>query len=137
MHNYNKNNYFALVNRQPQTSENVDTNKNISFLLTGSPVAVQQEDRGPWKHGNMVGYGTDNHKGRSYKVYVMKTGCVITRTKRQVRATPILAEDYLRKETFKANRPQADDKLNELIDHFAILNQHEHLSNIEVEGKDR
>ena len=26
-------------------------------------------------------------------------------------------------------------KLNKLIDHFSLLNQHEHLSNMETEGK--
>ena len=35
----------------------------------------------------------------------------------------------------KANRPQADDKLSKLIDHFASLNQNEHLINLEIEGK--
>ena len=40
-------------------------------------------------------------------------------------AIPILVEDYLRKEILKANRPQTDEKLNELINHFAQRNKHE------------
>ena len=30
----------------------------------------------------------------------------------------------------------SDDKLYELTDHFATLNQHENLSNVETEGED-
>ena len=55
--------------------------------------------------------------------------------KRHVKATPISVEDYLRKMS-KANRPQTNDKLNKLIDHFALLNQHEHLCNMGTEGED-
>ena len=32
-------------------------------------------------------------------------------------------------------RPQADNKLNELIDHFVLLNQYEHLNKLAMEGK--
>ena len=35
-----------------------------------------------------------------------------------------LAEHYLRKVMLQASRPQTDDKLNEHIDHFALLNQY-------------
>ena len=53
-----------------------------------------------------------------------------------MRATSILAEDDLRREMLKVNRPQTNDKLNKLIDHFAIQNQYEHLSNMGTEGED-
>ena len=43
---------------------------------------------------------------------------------------------YLRKEISKNNRLQTDNKINEFIDCFAVLNQYEHLSNIETEGED-
>ena len=33
------------------------------------------------------------------------------------------------KEMSEANRPQADDKLNEIIDHFAEIHKHEQLCN--------
>ena len=32
----------------------------------------------------------------------------------------------------KENRLQADDKINELIDHFSILNQHAYFSNLGI-----
>ena len=32
----------------------------------------------------------------------------------------------------KAKRPQADNKLSELIDHFILLYKHEHLTNLEM-----
>ena len=51
-----------------------------------------------------------------------------------MRATPISA-DYLRTEMSKAYTPQTDSKINELIDSFALLNQHGHLTNIGMERK--
>ena len=33
-------------------------------------------------HGTMVGNGTDDHKGGSHKIQVMKMGCIITMLKR-------------------------------------------------------
>ena len=53
---------------------------------------------------------------------MMKTGCIITRRKGHVWATPILAEDYVTKEISKSTK-NTDNKLNKLIDHFAMLNQ--------------
>ena len=60
---------------------------------------------------------TDDYKGRSYRVQVIKNGHIITRMKRHVRATQISAEDHLRKVMSKANRPQTNNKLNEFMDH--------------------
>ena len=56
-------------------------------------------------HGTTVGHGTDDDKGRSYKVGVMKTGCIITRMRRRVKATSLSAEDHVRRNLSKANRP--------------------------------
>ena len=53
-----------------------------------------------------------------------------------MRVTPVLAEDYFRKEMYKFNRPHTDGKLSILIDCFVMLNQHEHLGNVETEGED-
>ena len=64
-------------------------------------------------------------------------GCIMARTKRQMTATTISVKHYLRKYMLKPNRLQADDKLKELLDHFAFLNQCEHLKNLKTEGKDR
>ena len=76
---------------------------------------MQWEDRGLWTLGTVVGHGSDNYMGRSYKLRMMKTGCIITRTKRHMRSTPVSAEVYPREEMSKANRPQADNKLNEFL----------------------
>ena len=56
--------------------------------------------------------------------------------KNHVQATPISAANHLRREMLKVNQPQADNKLYELIDCFALVNQHEHFNNLETEGKD-
>ena len=85
--------------------------------------------------GTVVGHGSGDHKRRSYKIIMTKTRHTITRMKRHVKTTPISAEDYLRKEMSKANLPQTDDKLNELIDCFALQIQHEHFNNLQMEGR--
>ena len=56
-----------------------------------------------------------------------------TRMERHVRTTPISTEDYMMKEMSKAKRPQTCDKINKLIDHFAILNGH--LNDTGTEGE--
>ena len=53
-----------------------------------------------------------------------------------MKATPIIVEEYPRNEMSKANKTQTDDKLKELIDHFAELHKHEHLNEMVTEGED-
>ena len=83
-------------------------------------------------YGTVVRHGADDHKGRSNKMQVMKTEHILGRLKRHVMAIPVSAKLYIRKELLKGNRPQIGNKINELIDHFALLNQHEHLNNLEM-----
>ena len=47
--------------------------------------------------------------------------------------TKISVEDGLRKEILKASRTQANNKLNEPIDCFELLNQPKNLKNLEAE----
>ena len=86
-------------------------------------------------HGTVVGHGTEDHNGRSYKIRVTRIRCT-THTKRHMKATPISPEDYLRNEMSKANGPQTDDKFNELVDHFAQLHKHKCSDIMEMERKD-
>ena len=76
-----------------------------------------------------MGHESDNHRGRSYKIRAMKD-------KEICKSHPHITEDYLRNGMLKANRPQADNKLNELIDCSALMNQHEHWNTLEMEVKD-
>ena len=55
--------------------------------------------------------------------------------KRHVKATLISMEDYLSKEILKVNIPQGGNILCELIDHFPLLSQCEHLNDLKMEGK--
>ena len=71
---------MMTVTIPPKTNEDVDAHKNIPFLSTGSTTAVQREDRGLWIQRTVVGHGTEDHTGRSYKLQVMKTRCIITGT---------------------------------------------------------
>ena len=56
--------------------------------------------------------------------------------KSHVRAIPVSAEDYLRKDMSKANITQTDDKLNEFVDHFVERYKYEELHDMKMEEKD-
>ena len=131
----NDDSYYSTLIKYSSRHEDVDTYKDIPVLSTGSTVVIERGD-GRLMHGTMGWHGADDQNGRSYKVRVMKTSHIITRMKRHVRAIPILAEDYPMKEISKSNRLHTDDRLNELTDYFAMLNQHEHLGNTEAERED-
>ena len=95
-------NHSALINRQLQTSKKMlILTKPISFLPTQTTAAMQQEDREPHMHRTVVGHGSDDHKGRSYNIRMTKTGCIITRMKRYIKANPISVDDYPRKKMSK------------------------------------
>ena len=81
-------------------------------------MAVQDEDWGPWIHQNIVRPGSEKLNGRCYKVWMMKTGFVITRTKSYVTVIPISALEYLRNEMMKPTRQNMDNKLNEICYRF-------------------
>ena len=70
--------------------------------------------------------------GRRYSIQVTKMGCIIIRVKRCVKAAPVSAENYLRKEISKKQQTKTDGKL---MDSFTLLHQLEHLSNIGTEGE--
>ena len=75
----------------------------------------------------VVGYGSDDHNRRTYKIRVAKVGCIITRTKGHVKAIAPTAEDCLQKEISK-KKYQVTDKFNELIC------KHEHSRGTERNG---
>ena len=74
-------------------------------------------------HGTIVGQRSGNNNGRSYKIKVTQMGCMITRTKRHMKATTTTAEHCLRNEVMKANQPQMVGRCNELIDVFAQIHK--------------
>ena len=51
----------------------------VLFQPTGLTVAVHHENCSLCTHGTVVGHGSEDHSGRSYKIIVIKTGCIITR----------------------------------------------------------
>ena len=63
-------NHSKLVNRQGRN--NYDTSPVFSNIPTGSAVAVQCEDGGPWTHGTVVNMGNHNHHDRSYIIQLTK-----------------------------------------------------------------
>ena len=82
----------ALVERQEKADKNYATLKNYNSILIGSPAAAQCEDRGLWTHATIIEKGDHNHNDQSYSVQVMKTGQLITRNSKHVKATPITAD---------------------------------------------
>ena len=56
-------NHTVLTNRQPFSNKDTDTQRNISFLPTGSTVVVQQEDGGSWMQRMIIGHGSEDQTG--------------------------------------------------------------------------
>ena len=54
----------------PSQAKNILT--KYSLLAYRSTVAVQRGDGGPWMYGMIIGYGTDGHNGRNYRIRVKK-----------------------------------------------------------------
>ena len=63
-------------------------------------------------------------------------GCLVTRTKRHVKTTDIIAEEYLRNEISKKSPPETEDKFINLVDHVTKLYEHNHSKrHITIESK--
>ena len=72
-------------------------------------------------HGMIIGHGTDDQNGRGYRVRVTITDHGITRKKRHITLTKILAEYYLQTEMSRAKQTLAADSVNSLnISHSSI-----------------
>ena len=86
-------------------------------------VAMLCKGKGRRVHGTIVAYWSEYHNKRRYKIRVAKMGCIITKSKRHVKAchsTRLHAERDINK-----NKLQTTDKFNALVDHFAELYKHE------------
>ena len=92
------NHYSSLMKRKLNADK--DTHKNIPLLSRGSTVAVQHEEGGLWTDRMIVGHSMDDCNGSSYIIWVTEMACVITRMKRNIKTTPVIAEDYLKKDVY-------------------------------------
>ena len=61
-------NHVTPIKQQQHTTVDLDTYENFPFLPSGSTVAVQHKHVEPWMHGIIIGHGSDDHHGRSYKI---------------------------------------------------------------------
>ena len=95
LHNNDEINLIVLFKIQPQASQDRDTHKNIPFLPTGSTVAVQTGDVKSYMHGVIIGHGTDDYNGRSYRVRVTEIDHVLIAIKIHIKSTNKPAENYL------------------------------------------
>ena len=59
-----------------------------------------------------MGHGIEDHRGRNYKIRLTKTRCIINGMKRDVKASPISLEEYLRNEMLKSYRTQTIKSVN-------------------------
>ena len=82
----------------------IKISKNILSIPTGLTVVVHRADSGPWVHGTIVMHGTGDDNGRCYKVGTTKTGCIITRLKRHMKASPLSADTMLDAYTIQPSR---------------------------------
>ena len=112
MFNKNERNHVAWTTGSPSQKNETYTDINTLLLPTGSTVAEQCEDEGPWMLGTVIGHGSDQ-KRTCYKITMTKTRCIVTRTQQRMTTIPISMEDYLRNVMMKDNKQQTD-KLNKL-----------------------
>ena len=93
--NNDEEHYEALVNRPVKDDKNQGTPRKYVSIPTGSTVAVQCKDGGPWTHGTLEGKGNHNHQEKSYNICITKTGWLVTRERKHIKPTQITAEQYL------------------------------------------
>ena len=86
--------YEGLVKRQAKNNKNHYTSRNYASFPSGSTVVGQCKDGGPWTHGTVFGRGNHNHN-RSYMICTTKTGHIVTRNSKHIKAIAIIAEQYL------------------------------------------
>ena len=88
--------YKAVVKRQIRNDKNYYAVRDYDLFSIGSTVVVQQEDDGLWIHSTIVGIGDHNHNNRSCTIRITRTGCIVTRNSKDIKTTPITAEQYFR-----------------------------------------
>ena len=66
--------YQVLVRRLTKDDKNQSIPRNYISIPTGSTIAVQCEDGGPWTHGTMEDKGDHNHHDRPYNIGITGTG---------------------------------------------------------------
>ena len=93
--NNNDDYYEVLMKRQKKADKNHDTLRHYNSIPTGPPVAVYLDNRGLWTLGTITDKDDHNHNDWSHRVWVMKTGGLITRSRKYVKATPLTAKQYL------------------------------------------
>ena len=89
--NNDDNHYEALVNKQ---TKNYDTFRNYASFSKGYTAVAQHEDGEQWTPGTVVRRGDHNHNNRSYMICITKTGLIVTKNKKYIKATSITAEQY-------------------------------------------
>ena len=82
-------NHVTLTKRQPYTNVDIDTCK------TGYTLAIQHKERGPWTHDTIAGMDMIATM-QKFQIHLTLMGHIITRTKRQVKINPLIAEEYVR-----------------------------------------
>ena len=58
---YDNEHHSKLAHGQHKNNTNNDASPVFASIPTGSTVAIQREDGGPWMHGMIVGKGDHNH----------------------------------------------------------------------------
>ena len=56
-----------FIDRQLESNKDIGT-QTFLFLPAGLAVGVQHKDGGLWMHRTIIGHGSDDHYGRSYRI---------------------------------------------------------------------
>ena len=107
--------HTKLVDRQGKSDN--DTSPVFSNIPTGSAVAVQHEDSGPWTHGTVVGKGSHNHHDRSYVIQITNNGRHISRNRQHIKPTTVTADTYLQHQSNKISN-KTTDPLAEILNNI-------------------
>ena len=92
--------------RQSRNDKNYDASRSYDSISFKSTVAVQWEDGRPWTYGTVVGRGDQNHNNRSYMTRISKTGQIVTKNSKHIKAAHIKDKQYLQDQIKqKYNRP--------------------------------
>ena len=106
---YNEDIYDVLKTKQNRAVKNKGTPRKPHISPTGSTLVVLR-----WWTVDPLNCSHEkqhNNLARSYKIEMMTTGCIITITRRHVKAAPTTAEEYLRDQSSNNAKPDILDDI--------------------------
>ena len=85
----------AIQASQRKNDKGKDTQKDPPIFIPGIIVAIQQEDRGLWKHYMIIEPNNHDQGGHSFTICVTKIGRLIIQNSKHISSTNITSEEHL------------------------------------------